>query len=63
MQTNDWCLIELLMLESFNCALIKLLMLDNITWNHLTVCQEMSSGLFEMLPTNYSFTNHIYASN
>ena len=31
---------------------IKLLALDSNTWNHLTVCQQISSGLFNMLPTN-----------
>ena len=24
------------------------------------MCKQMSSGLFKMLSTNYSFTNHIY---
>ena len=47
MQTNEWCRIELLVLNTN-------------TWNHLTVCKQMSSGLFKMLPTNYSFTNNIY---
>ena len=28
-------------------------------FNHLTVCKQMISGLFKMLPKNYSFTNHI----
>ena len=35
-------------------------MLNKNTWNYLTVCKQMSSGLFEMLPTNYLFTNHIF---
>ena len=26
----------------------------------LTVCQQISSGLFKMLPTNYLFTDYIY---
>ena len=26
--------------------------------NHLTVCKQMSSGKFKMLPTNYLLINH-----
>ena len=43
----------------FNREQIILLMLDSNTWNHLTVCKQMRSGLFKILPTNYSFTTHI----
>ena len=35
-------------------------MFDEKTWNHLTVCKQKNSGLFKMLPTLYSFKNHIY---
>ena len=35
-------------------------MLDRNASNHLTVCKQMDSSLFKMLPTSYSFTNHIY---
>ena len=41
-QTNDW----------YN---IELLMLDCNTWNHLTVCKQMSSGLFRNKVTNKLF--------
>ena len=30
------------------------------TLNQLTVCKQMSSGLFKLLLTNNSFINHIY---
>ena len=36
----------------------ELLVLDRNTWNHLTVCKQMSS--FENNENNYSFKNHIY---
>ena len=32
-------------------------MLDRNPWNYLTVCKQMSSGLFKMLVTNYLFIN------
>ena len=35
-------------------------MLDRNTWNHLTVCKQMSSGLFRIIPKNYSYTNPIF---
>ena len=58
MQTNDWYLIELLVINSivWNPSTIwkwmnnvdkKLLVLDNNTWNHLIVCKQMSSGSFK----------------
>ena len=28
-------------------------------FGYLTVCKQISSDLFQMLPTNYLFTNHI----
>ena len=31
---------------------IELFVLDSNTWNHLTVCKQMSSSLFKMLPTS-----------
>ena len=36
-------------------------MLDSNTWNHLTVRKQMSSCLFNILPTYYSLINHIYS--
>ena len=39
---------------------VKLLVLLSNTWNNLTVCKQMNSGLFKMLPTIYSFTTHTY---
>ena len=33
-------------------------MIHSNTWNHLTECKQMSTGLFKMLPTNYLCTNH-----
>ena len=37
----------------------ELLILHSNTWNHLTVCKQVRSGLSKILPTNSSFTNHI----
>ena len=34
-------------LEPFNWEQIKVLVFDNNTWNHLTVCKQMSSGSFK----------------
>ena len=34
-------------------------MFDRNTWNQLTMCKQMNSGSFKMLPTNYSVTNHL----
>ena len=39
---------------------IELLVLHSNTWNHLTVCKQMSCGLFKMLLRKYLFTNNIY---
>ena len=39
---------------------VKLLLLHSNTWNPLTVCKQMSPGLFKMLSKNYSFTNKIF---
>ena len=33
--------------KSFNYVQIKLLVLDSTTWNHLTVCKQMSSDSFK----------------
>ena len=38
---------------------IELLVLYRNTWNYFTVCKWMTFGLLKMLPTNYSFTDHI----
>ena len=38
---------------------IELFELQGSTWNLVTVCNQMSSGLFKMLPKNYSF-KHVY---
>ena len=42
--------------------LIELLMLDRNTWNHLTVCKQMSSkNHFKIdIPANHLFTTHIH---
>ena len=34
-------------LKSFNCVQIKQLVLDINTWNHLTVCKQMSYDSFK----------------
>ena len=39
---------------------IELLVLDRNTCNYLTVCKQMNSGLFNILLTNYLFTNRIF---
>ena len=41
-------------MKSFNCVKIELLVLGSNTSNHLTVCKQMSSGLFK------DFTNKLY---
>ena len=46
MQTNDWCW-------------IKFIVLDSNTWNHLTGYKWFLAYL-KMLSTNYLFTNHIF---
>ena len=49
METNDFCLIELLEIGQFEfltvhkLCLIELLVIDSNTWNHLTVCKQMSN--------------------
>ena len=47
MQTNDLYKIELLVL-------------DNNTWNYLTVCKQTSSAQLKMSCTNSSLTIYIY---
>ena len=42
----------------FYCVQIKLLVLDSITKNHLTVCQQKSFGSFK---NNLSFAYHTYS--
>ena len=39
---------------------IELLVLDSSTWNHLTVCKQMSSGSFENNVTYKLFTYKSY---
>ena len=36
---------------------VELLVLHSDIWNHLTVCKQMSSGLFKMLPYLNSIEN------
>ena len=38
---------------------VELLLLQSNSLNYLTVGKQMSSGLFKMLATKYSLTNHI----
>ena len=45
------------MLEIFNSKQIKLLVLDSNTWNHLTECKQMRSGLFKKF---YQQTFHLH---
>ena len=35
---------------------IELLVLDSSTWNYLTMCKEMGSGLFKMLSCSERFS-------
>ena len=39
---------------------VKLLILNSNTCNNLTVYEQMNMAHLRMLPTSYSFTNHIY---
>ena len=38
---------------------LRLLLLYNNTWNYLTICKQISSGLFKNI-VNKIFTHHIY---
>ena len=40
--------------------MISAKVLDKNTWNNLSVCKQISSGLFKMVPTNYSIVYPIY---
>ena len=52
-KTNNWCLIELLELNSNTwkhltvCKQIELFVLDRNKWNHLTTWKKISSGSFK----------------
>ena len=50
---------ETAILETNSLHERELLEFDRNTWNYLTGWKWMTSGLFKMLPTNNSFTNHI----
>ena len=39
---------------------MEVLVLHSNTRNHLTVWKQLSSGLFQMLTSYYSFKNHIH---
>ena len=44
----------------FNCVQIKLLVLDRNTWNHLTVCERMTSASFKnVIYKSYIFDMYI----
>ena len=53
-------------MKPFNCVKIKLLVLDNNTWKHLTVCKHMGSDLFKDITyklfvcKSYIFNTYIY---
>ena len=49
-QRNVWCS-------------IKLCVMHNNTLNNFTVCKQIGSSLFKMLPTNYPLTHHIALKN
>ena len=56
---NYWCFIAIL--ETFNCPQMneqywrELLLFDSNTWNHLTVWEQMSPGLFKCYQQTKSF--------
>ena len=56
---------KIVILETILLYASKALIFDRIiyvrkqTWNQSTVNKQMTLGLFKILPTNYSFTNHI----
>ena len=43
-------------MKIFNCVLLKLFVLNNNTWNHLTVGKQMSS---DSLKNSYQQTIHL----
>ena len=46
-------------LKPFHYVQIELLGFDSNTWNHFTVCKQMSSCSLKKLCTNYSLKNYI----
>ena len=55
---------HLLYLKQFNCVSIELLVLDSNTWNYLTVCKQMTSGLFkDVIYKQFVYKSYTFNTN